>query len=144
MDFKANIVHFIGHGDQDGRMIFRDTVDPQKHIPVGLAFSGLFQDETLPNLLIFNACFTGIANTENKKLGLAAQLVSRRIPIVVSMQFSISDNAARLFSMGFYEKLLSGYPLDHAIAWGRIAMMQSDDSFEWGTPIVYLNPGLIF
>ncbi len=141
LEYEADIIHFIGHGDDDG-LLFRDSGG--NPIPVGDVLGPLVQAlKKPPQMVIFNACYTGTANVAERRLGLAAQLVNNRVPIVVAMQFSISDSAAKVFSQGFYEYLAAGFPLHRASVWGRVAIKMSlRDTYEWATPIVYVNPRL--
>ncbi len=141
LEHEADIIHFIGHGDDEG-LLFRDGHD--KSIPLGDVLGPLVQGlKKPPQAVIFNACYTGTANVEDKNLGLAAQLVNNRVPIAVAMQFSISDEAAKIFSQGFYEYLAAGFPLHRASVWGRVAIKMSlRNTYEWATPVVYVNPRL--
>jgi hypothetical protein len=92
----------------------------------------------LPRIVILNACSTD---------ELAASLVEMRVPMVVAMQFRISDQAAIAFSRGFYEYVAAGLPIQKATAWGRLAIKSSlkeEMQVEWATPVVYANPKVQF
>jgi hypothetical protein len=76
--------------------------------------------------------------------GLAAALLRTGVPVVVGMQYSISVEAARRFSFGFYDSLARGESIDEAVSHGRKELMaQAGDEVEgkgfddFGMPVVY-------
>jgi hypothetical protein len=71
---------------------------------------------------------------------VAGSLVHRDIPAVVAMQFEISDEAAIVFSRGFYEPLAAGSPVDESLGAARLAMLaERGDDIEWGTPVLFMR-----
>jgi WD40 repeat protein len=61
------------------------------------------------------------------------------MPAVVAMQFEITDAAALLFSQEFYALVAEGHPIDAALAHARLAVYNSPNDIEWGTPVLYLR-----
>lgn len=145
LESKADIVHFIGHGDL-GELLFRDQSG--KSVPVSEALVALFSALIVkPQLIIFNACNSGQTNVIGNKKSISERLIENRIPLVVAMQFLISDSAAKAFSKGFYEHVATGESLHRAVAWGRVAIMMSPElqgskNYEWATPVVFANPAV--
>lgn len=143
LESKADIIHFIGHGE-DGKLLFRDRTG--RSVPVSEALVALFAAlKDKPQLVIFNSCNSGQIDVLNNKRNVSEGLIGSRIPIVVAMQFVISDNAAKAFSRGFYEHVATGESLHRAVAWGRVAIMMSPEllgstNYEWATPVVFANP----
>jgi hypothetical protein len=67
--------------------------------------------------------------------------VRSRVPIVVAMQFRISDPAALAFARGFYDYIDAGRPIQHGADWGRLAIrVEVGETVEWAAPVVYANP----
>lgn len=73
--------------------------------------------------------------------GLAPRLVQKGVQAVVAMQYPITNMAAIDFSRVFYEALLRGAPLDHAVQLGRQALMhmRQHAARTFGTPVLYLH-----
>jgi hypothetical protein len=129
---RPHIIHFIGHGDKTG-IRFKNHMG--EIVNIGDQLGEMFiAADFLPRIVILNACTTDT---------LAASLVNMRVPMVVAMQFRISDQAAIAFSRGFYEYVAAGLPIQKATAWGRLAIkatLREKLQVEWATPVVYANP----
>jgi hypothetical protein len=147
LSYKPHVIHFIGHGDENGNILFKNDLGDLK--PIGDELCGMMQSLSsaqdnqarLPRLIILNACNTATTHINRQRLGLAAQLIMNRVPMVVAMQFTISDIAAKAFARGFYEYVAAGLPLHRATAWGRLTIMvRLQETVEWATPVVYANP----
>ena len=95
---RPTIVHFCGHGLEDGSLLLEDEEGNNKPVsPKGLAL--LFQlHANYVTCVLLNACYS--AKT--------AQSISEYINYVIGMNQPIGDNAAIAFSQGFYDGL--GYP----------------------------------
>lgn len=95
LDFKAEIVHFSGHGTKDGWLILNDdagkahTVDPRD---VADLFGVLRHNI---RLVVLNACYMSAQ---------ASQLI-KHIDIVVGTTRAVTDDAAIAFAVKFYERL---------------------------------------
>jgi hypothetical protein len=138
--FKPHVLHFIGHGDKDGNILFKG--DANQSVPVGEVLGQMVgaMGESPPRVIILNACGTARARPEAHDLGLAAKLVRSRVPLVVATQFRISDLAASAFARGFYEYVAAGLPIQRATAWGRLVIKtELGETVEWATPVVYAN-----
>ncbi len=99
---KPQIVHFCGHGLEDGSLLLEDDKGDNKPVtPQGLA--RLFkQHSNYVICVVFNACYSvKTANT-----------ISEHINYVIGMNREIRDGAAIVFAQGFYDGL--GYEIsDH-------------------------------
>ncbi|MBL4788792.1 MAG: PASTA domain-containing protein, partial [Kordiimonadaceae bacterium] len=79
--------------------------------------------------------------------GVATAMIMAGIPAVVAMQFPITDKAAVSFAGTFYPRIVSGYPVDAAVAEGRKAIKLADPStMEWATPVLFMRSpdGVLF
>ena len=140
-DINPQIVHFSGHGlgSEVSEKSSWDTRDigpvPEDELqgeaqPEGLVFeddlgrvrlvgtdalAGLFEQFTNQvECVVLNACFS-------KKQALA---IAQHIPYVIGMNRAIGDDAARVFSVGFYDALGAGRDFEPAykLACNRIAL----------------------
>ena len=92
---KPQIVHFCGHGEDDGSLLLEDDGGNNKSVPPqGLA--ALFEQHSdYVNCVLFNACYSV----------KTADAISQHINYVVGMNQAIGDKAAIVFSQGFYDGL---------------------------------------
>lgn len=111
LDFEPNIVHFIGHGEENG-LLTEDEVG----FPVRISaktLSGLF--ELFSNRIecvILSACYS-IPQ---------AMAISKHINYVIGMRREINDKAAIEFSVGFYDALSAGKTVEEAFKFGCSAL----------------------
>ncbi|MEM7617462.1 MAG: effector-associated domain EAD1-containing protein [Pseudomonadota bacterium] len=92
---KPQIVHFCGHGLDDGSLLLEDDGGKNKPVlPQGLAM--LFkQHSDYVSCVLFNACHSVTT----------ADAVSQHINYVIGMNREIGDKAAIAFAQGFYDGL---------------------------------------
>ncbi|MEO1374897.1 MAG: AAA-like domain-containing protein [Cyanobacteria bacterium J06635_10] len=92
---KPQIVHFCGHGLEDGSLLIEDEGGYNKPVtPQGLAI--LFkQHADYVNCVLFNSC-------HSVKTAIS---ISEHINYVIGMNREIGDRAAIVFSQGFYDGL---------------------------------------
>lgn len=72
--------------------------------------------------------------------GVAPALLKAGIPVVIGMQYLISDNTAIAFSKAFYEGLALGLNIDQCVALGRQYIMdlkEDERDQDWGVPVLY-------
>ena len=112
---KPRIVHFAGHGDREGRyLVEADDGSVQRVRPDKLAalFAAATDDV---ECVIVNACHT---------MRLATEL-AHHVRHVVGMRREVYDQAAIRFSMGFYQAISEGLPVDRAFRVGQ-ALAEAD------------------
>ncbi|MDJ0674840.1 MAG: effector-associated domain EAD1-containing protein [Calothrix sp. MO_167.B42] len=92
---KPQIVHFCGHGLEDGSLLLEDDGRNNKPVtPQGLAI--LFkQHSNYVKCVLFNACHSV----------KTAEAISQHISYVIGMNREIGDQAAIAFAQGFYDGL---------------------------------------
>lgn len=92
------IVHFSGHGSNDGELILHDVNGGSKPVS-GEALStlfALFKDEIC--CVVLNACYSA----------QQAEAIAQHIDAVIGIPATIDDDAAREFSAAFYRALAFG------------------------------------
>jgi GTPase SAR1 family protein len=125
-EFAPDIVHFSGHGDEDGAIL----VEGQEGVAQSVtphALAGLFSlvaDRV--QCVVLNACYS------NKQ----AQAISRKIRYVIGMQKEVEDRAAITFSIGFYQALGDGRPIEKAFAYGR-TLVEMYSFADFRTPVLW-------
>ncbi|MDJ0675377.1 MAG: SUMF1/EgtB/PvdO family nonheme iron enzyme [Calothrix sp. MO_167.B42] len=97
---KPEIVHFCGHGLEDGSLLLEDDGGHNKYVsPEGLA--ALFQlHMNYVNCVVLNACYS--AKT--------AAAISKYINYTIGMNQPVGDSIAIKFAQGFYDGL--GYEIE--------------------------------
>jgi CHAT domain len=153
--FKPDIVHFIAHGEPDRLALIRPAEDIQKDKdddkPLREAawcdaqeILDLFANHT-PHLVFLQACDTAREVEEKKFSSLARELVYKKIPSVIAMQYSIEVEDAGLFACTFYEEIRQGSHIDEAVRVGREVFGQKQDDRKvfadrrFATPVVYFR-----
>lgn len=118
LDFKPQIVHFIGYGDKEGLKV-EDEAGNAASITTE-AISDLFGlcSEHIETVIL-NACYSAPQ----------ANAIGKHIDYVIGMWDKITDDAAIEFSVGFYDALMSGESVDKAFAFGCNAIMQMYPDF---------------
>jgi hypothetical protein len=147
---EFHVFHFVGHGAydeerRDGVLLLED--DDGRSLPIsGKQMGAILRAHRWLRLAVLNACEGARSSDTDPFAGVAASLVRREIPAVVAMQFEITDEAALLFAEHFYKALVTGAPVDAAVAQTRQDLFASGNEVEWGTPVLFMRPsdGRIF
>lgn len=109
LDIKPDIVHFSGHGSEDG-IVLEDEQGQSVLFPAnGLKrLFSLFKADV--KCVLLNACYSEAQ----------AKAISTDGIHVVGMNDSIADDAATSFAVGFYQALGAGRPVDFAFEMGMV------------------------
>jgi hypothetical protein len=126
LEFKPNIVHFAGHGNNEGIVIENDNGYSVFFPLEGLErlFSISLFKETI-QCVILNACYS------EKQ----AEVISKNGIYVVGMNSSIGDEAAIKFSLGFYQAIGNGDTIEVAFSIGMVLISQYLDNIN--TPCLW-------
>jgi hypothetical protein len=122
---KPQIVHFSGHGSEDGGLAFENAVG-QIQLVQPEALAGLFKLFSKDvECVLLNACYSEIQ----------AGAIAQHIDFVIGMSKEIGDRAAVEFAVGFYDALGSGCSVETAYEFGCNAIQMAGIS-EHLTPIL--------
>ncbi len=92
---RPQIVHFCGHGMEDGSLVLEDDGGNHKAV-LPTALAALFKLHTdYVKCILLNACYSA----------LPAEAISKHINYVIGMNHPIEDRAAIVFGQGFYDGL---------------------------------------
>lgn len=107
LDETPTIIHFSGHGTEEGIML--ENREGRSQLVSESALAGLFTlfSDSI-RCVVLNSCFS---------LG-QAQAISVSIPFVVGMKSSMPDEAAIAFSLGFYRAIGAGREVPFAFDLG--------------------------
>jgi hypothetical protein len=111
LDESPTIVHFSGHGEQEG-IILQNEIG-EKKIVSAEALANLFKlfKHTI-KCVVLNACYSEAQ----------AQAIKLYIPHVIGMKSGIHDKAAIAFSTGFYKAIGAGKDIPFAFKLGMAAI----------------------
>jgi uncharacterized repeat protein (TIGR01451 family) len=129
-DHRPQIVHFSGHGSEDGSLAVENDVGRASFVnPAGLA-DVLGGYAASVRCVIVNACHS---------LALA-EAMSKQIDYVVGMRSEILDAASVQFSVGFYQGLFAGMTVPDAFRQGK-ALVQAEPitNSEYQVPILLVR-----
>jgi hypothetical protein len=145
--------------DEDGNPVEPEAEDPPEagqnakkdHGPHHIVWSDEFAKAVRSSgvkVVILSTCNAAWRDQEGFTWrGVAAALLRAGVPVVVGMQYSISDAAAIEFSRAFYRALARGLSLDEAVGHGRAALtkgvkdgdMPDPENLlsDFGLPVLY-------
>ncbi len=125
LDFKPQIVHFIGHGSGDDGLALEDENGNLKLVDTEAIAElfGLFSNKI--ECVVLNACYSEVQ----------AIAIAKYIPYVIGMNQAIGDKAAIKFATGFYDAIGAGESVEFAYKLG-CNVIQSDRIPEHLTPVL--------
>jgi hypothetical protein len=111
LDHCPQIVHFAGHGDDNGILVEGDS-GRAVQVPVNALAElfGLCQEHV--DCVFLNACHSAAQ----------AKAIADHIQYVIGMSAGIEDRAAIEFAVGFYDALGAGKPINVAFEFARNAV----------------------
>ena len=143
---KPDIFHFIGHGQlrkENGKEIgeiafVKDSGEADwKEADF---FSILFLQHR-PKIVILQACETGSQSESNAFSSVAYRLMLQGIPVVIAMQYKVSNQTAISFAKDFYEEIINGNSVDLAVQQARynIVLDRGYKQRDFAIPVIYMN-----
>jgi hypothetical protein len=95
-----------------------------------------------PGVVMLQACESGALSAAQAFVGVASRVVQHNIPVVVAMQYEVSNTTASRFAQCFYKKLAVGEPVDIAAQEGRRAIAQGPAQYQkrdFATPVIFMR-----
>jgi hypothetical protein len=148
LELKPHIVHFIGHGrfnDGHPEIAFVDNIRRAANWCRSEEFAGIFTRHA-DCLVILQSCETAMLSGEKPFVGVASNLLDQGVPVVVAMQYEVSNVTAQTFAETFYRRLFDGEPVDIAVQEGRreIAKKKEHSTRDFATPVLYMRSPRMF
>ncbi len=144
---RPHIFHFIGHG----RLHNEEKIEVGQ---IGLTketgrvrwvdadyFSELLNQHR-PGVVMLQACEGGKLSASRAFVGVASRVVEQNIPVVVAMQYEVTNSTASRFACHFYQRLAQDYPVDKAIQDGRRHItfgLAQYNTRDFATPVVFMR-----
>lgn len=141
---RYDIFHFTGHGrvdehSQQGQLAFVGERKSPRY--VSAEHLRMFLHSTT-KLVVLNACETASGNRFNHLSNIAHSLTQAGFPVVIAMQFKVTNTAAITFSKTFYTLLARGITVDEAVMEARQAIFlcsEETNPLDWAAPIVSVS-----
>jgi hypothetical protein len=108
LDVAPEIVHFSGHGTQEGALCCEDATGRMQFIQPGDLADLFAQFASNVRCVVLSACFSE----------MQAQAIVKHIQYVIGMSSAIGDQAAIAFAVGFYQALAAGRSVPDAFQFG--------------------------
>lgn len=147
LEQKPHIFHFIGHGQMQNQVgedvgqiaLIKKVFNTASWLDAG-SFSELF-NRWSPGVVLLQACESGMLSASKAFAGTASKIVQMNIPVVVAMQYEVSNITASEFVYEFYERLAKGEPVDLAAQNGRrtIALNTQYRKRDFATPVIFMR-----
>ncbi|OUL36188.1 hypothetical protein BV372_08250 [Nostoc sp. T09] len=144
---KPHLFHFIGHGrlqnaqnQEVGEIALVDDLNCARWVDANY-FGSLFNRHR-PGVVVLQACEGGMLSPSRAFVGVASRLMQQNVPVVVAMQYEVSNSTAGRFARCFYEKLAEGNPVDVAAQSGRLAITFSPTEYrtrDFATPVIFMR-----
>jgi hypothetical protein len=131
MRFRPQILHFSGHGDNRGELIFQDrdgVAVPAKKESITQLFSLLGQEI---KCVLLNACYSAAQ----------AETISQHVDVVIGMSQAIGDDDAISFAGAFYEALGYGKDVYTAFELAKLGI-DLDQLPNGAVPELRVKPGV--
>ncbi|MFO7682864.1 MAG: CHAT domain-containing protein, partial [Chloroflexota bacterium] len=94
-----------------------------------------------PGIVLLQACEGGQSSASKAFVGVASRVVQQNIPVVVAMQYEVSNQTAVRFALRFYQQLAEMYPVDRAAQNGRraVALSTQYKGRDFATPVLFMR-----
>jgi len=112
-EHKPTIVHFSGHGSDQGELVLQDDFGNTKLVSLETIVEIFKVMASGIELVVFNACFSNIQ----------AERVTQHVKAAVGMNTLVGDDAARIFAAQFYSAIGFGLSIPEAFAQAKVALM---------------------
>ncbi|CAK8723976.1 hypothetical protein GCAAIG_13920 [Candidatus Electronema halotolerans] len=115
LEHEPDIVHFCGHGEEEGILV-EDEQGKAVLVP----------SEALASLFALCAEHVACVLLNSCHSHVQAEAISQHIPYVIGMKKAVGDDAAVEFAAGFYNALGFGKSIEQAFAFGKNAVQLYD------------------
>ena len=143
---KPDIFHFIGHGqliEENGKEVGQIAFvndSGEADWKDATIFSTLFQQHR-PKIVILQACETGRQSESNAFSSVAYRLMLQGIPVVIAMQYKVSNITAGSFVKDFYGEIVNGNSVEIAVQQARfnLSLENGYEQRDFAIPVIYMN-----
>jgi hypothetical protein len=142
-----HVLHFIGHGQlveangkAKGQIALVDDIMGDA-MWVDADFFAELLNTHRPGIVLLQACEGAQASSSQAFVGVASRVVQQNIPVVVAMQYEVSNVTAVRFALKFYQEVAAGSPVDRAAQNGRraIGLATQYKRRDFATPVLFMR-----
>lgn len=130
-EVKPDVIHFSGHGNEYGDLVFENEYGEPKMVKKEAMASTISTVSDKVRFMFFNACFSAEQ----------AESIVEHIDAAIGMTDSIGDSAAVTFAAQFYSSIGYGKTIKTAFDQARANLMLEGINEE-DTPELYVKLGL--
>jgi hypothetical protein len=127
---KPTLIHLSGHANATG-VVFEDESGKADYVDMNRLDKLITLAGTQLKVVVLNACESADQ----------AKMLAKHVDVSVGMSDSISDDAARAFSVQFYSSLGEGVPVETAFQQAKFAIGIHNVAEE-DTPQIYFRSGI--
>jgi hypothetical protein len=149
LEKEPHIFHFIGHAqlkkdeneEVQGQVALVDGILDELIWVSAERFGELFNRHR-PGVVVLQACESAAPSASKALVGIASYVVEQNIPVVVAMQYEISNSTARRFAFEFYHRLSKCEPVDKAAQEGRRRIALEPIGYtmrDFATPVLFVS-----
>lgn len=132
-EVNPTVIHFTGHGTEDGELVFHDKNDNPKLVSIDAIVQMINTLTDDLRLVVFSNCYSSSL----------AEEVSAQVEATIGMNTSVGEDAATIFATQLYSSIGFGLSLDksfkQAIAKLRVEGISKDEA---SIPELYVKEGL--
>lgn len=128
---QPTIIHFSGHGSEDGELILQDANGREKFISIQAITQVVKTASEDIRFMFFNSCFSR---------GQAAAAIAH-VEGAIGMNTAVGDDAARIFAAQFYSAIGFGKSVYAAFEQAKAALMLENIPEE-NTPELFTQDGV--
>ena len=146
---NPHIFYFIGHGrmknegnQEVGEMAFVDPDFDDEAMWVDADYFSELFNQHRPGIVILQACESGMLSSSQAFVGVASKVVQQNVPVVVAMQYEVTNSTATKFALHFCQQLAAGDPVDIAAQCGRRAITFGPTQYhkrDFATPVIFMR-----
>ena len=144
-DGAYHIFHYTGHGaysgpEDKGYLLLEDDfgnaklVDNERVADLLAGYNSLL-------LVVLSGCQTAKTSGRRVFSDLTTPLLIRKIPAIISMQYSITDQSAISLARKLYSEICEGVPIDLALTNGRkeLFINKEQGTVDFATPVLFCD-----
>jgi CHAT domain-containing protein len=139
-----HILHFAGHGSFDsgsaqGVLAMASEGGGHAHLRAN-ALRVMLRDRPSLRMVFLNACDGAVGDTQEMFSSTAAIVTEAGVPVVLAMQFPISDDVAARFARHVYCQLAAGDAVEEAVTVARkVISLDHNNPLGWATPVLFMR-----
>lgn len=128
---NPSVIHFSGHGSDDGSLVFQDNNDNPKLVSRQTVVEMIKASSDDVRLVVFNNCYSS----------QIAENIIDNVEAAIGMNTAIGDAAAIVFAAQLYSAIGFGKSIKNAFSQAKVALMLEGISEE-NTPQLFVNESL--